>query len=401
MSYHRPFSLFFKIIMVLFIGVLYLHSVSIGSPKTPSFNELIKEARLAKDAGNYEEAIALLKRAHKIKATPVLINNIGKMYSKLGRYKEAVDAYRIVTDDPNASQEVRTLDEQRIGKLEPKLSKAWGRVEGDIPWTAVWVGGQFCPLEGQVEVPVRPGTRWVELKAKGGHRIRLRQLDLPMGRRTSIKATTFQNAESMATLRFEDLDPRPVELQVNGLNIESPSTGLNRLDLPAGTHVLRLMNPAGRWVQLKTTLRAAQEALVSKLLPSDWKERKSAYGTAPVPGVYRTTQILAAGLGATLITSGLYLFYDVEQSRAYVLDETQSPSMTMKEADERWRTLNNRATLGGILTGIGSAVVIGAGTWWWLGRSKGQAPATTARFRVFAPWCDQGGCGLEVGGAFE
>ncbi len=114
----------------------------------------------------------------------------------------------------------------------------------------------------------------------------------------------------------------------------------------------------------------------------------------------RTTQIAAVGLGATLITSGIYLFHDVGEERAYILDEKYTPNITMRDAEARWRSLNNRATLGGVLTGLGSALVVGVGAWWYLDRPSSKGPAKVAGTQVFAPWCDDAGCGLELGGAF-
>jgi len=394
----------FKLGLLLSIGtfcVTSLLSTAAAAPEqAKGFDALITQARQAKDAGLFERAITILKQAYAIRPAPTLLNNIGKMYSKLGRYKEAVKSYQLVVDDPDAPQQVRALDEQRIAKLEPKLSKAWVRVDGEVPWSNIWVNGQFCPTEGAAEIPVSPGTRWLEYQHRGGHGITLGRQNFPMGRRTTISRTHLDRNKPTATLLLGQIAPRPVDIEVDGLKVQSAASRLQTIELPAGNYTLRLMKPDGRWIQLKTQLQPGQETNVKTILPATWSSSAAAISSGPNRTLIRTTQVAAIGLGATLVTSGLYLFHDVDESREYILDETQNPNMTMRDADARWRTLNNRATLGGILTGLGGALVVGVGAWWWLDRPNVVASPGVARTRVVAPWCQETGCGLEIGGAF-
>ena len=141
-------------------------------------------------AGDDERAEALLREAYGQQALPVIMNNLGKLLEEQGRYLEALEAYRKVTDDPDADAQLRALDRARVGALEPKAIKGWVRVPAAAAWSWGRVAGALIPFDDALDVGIPPGARLVEIMpGAGGGILRLTVMRFPRGRRVVIDPT--------------------------------------------------------------------------------------------------------------------------------------------------------------------------------------------------------------------
>ena len=70
--------------------------------------EIMADAVKARDAGDLDRTVEFLREAYAVKPAPEILNNMGKILEQLGRYREAVDAYQKVADDPKADAQLRS-----------------------------------------------------------------------------------------------------------------------------------------------------------------------------------------------------------------------------------------------------------------------------------------------------
>src|SRR5262245_25324589 len=106
------------------IRVFWASLLTAGAAAPDEFQVLIDRASDARAAGDLDRALLLLERARAMKSLPELDNNIGRTLQDLGRYREAVEAYRRVVEDPRSGEVLRTLDDNRIRDLKPKIDRA-------------------------------------------------------------------------------------------------------------------------------------------------------------------------------------------------------------------------------------------------------------------------------------
>ena len=95
------------------------------------FEELLRRAAEARDAGDRPETLSLLRQAYELRPLPEISNNIGRTLEELGRYDEAAAAYRRVVEDPSAEPALIELDRRRLRALAPKLGRGWLLVQRD------------------------------------------------------------------------------------------------------------------------------------------------------------------------------------------------------------------------------------------------------------------------------
>src|SRR5688500_11453877 len=112
--------------MLRAIGLLALLA---HAPSTEDVAALAAEAVRAREAGDLARTLELLERAKSIAPHFKIEHNIGAVLQDLGRYRDAAESYRRVLDDPAAPLEVKTIDRERLAKLEPKLDRAWLMLE--------------------------------------------------------------------------------------------------------------------------------------------------------------------------------------------------------------------------------------------------------------------------------
>jgi tetratricopeptide (TPR) repeat protein len=108
--------------------------------------ELFELGDSAFQDGRYEDALGYFQRAHELSGRPELVFNIGSSLERLGRTREAIDAYeRFLRERPDAGN--RTLVEDKIAVLEQSLSRSEEPVTDDDggglgiwPWVTLGAG---------------------------------------------------------------------------------------------------------------------------------------------------------------------------------------------------------------------------------------------------------------------
>jgi hypothetical protein len=384
----------FMTLIASLVAVLGL-TMPVIAEETPSFRSLVEAAKDARAKGDLDAALNALKAAYQLKPQPVLLNNMGKLHEQRGEYDLAVALYTQVTNDPKATTELRMLDQARLAALEPKLSRAWVQIAPQDRWTDVRVEHTFCPSGGAAEVAITPGERRVELFNKERRESRLLSIELQAGRRTVIEVDALLAERPYSTIILAGLSPVPASVNLDDYILDSPTSQIDRILVPPGQHLTRLMTPDGKWIDIETTSPPGTITSLAQEAGASWVKLNT--NVTPSSNAGRSAQgpkLLTAGLGATLVGSGLFLYFDVEEGRNRLLDESQSPNITVRDASYRWESLNTRATVGGVLTGLGSAVVVGSALWWWY---DDYTLKTAARL-IPLPWCDGEQCGLGVGG---
>ena len=331
--------------------------------------KLVTDAEAARAAGDDERAEALLREAYGQQALPVIMNNLGKLLEEQGRYLEALEAYRKVTDDPDADAQLRALDRARVGALEPKAIKGWVRVPAAAAWSWGRVAGALIPFDDALDVGIPPGARLVEIMpGAGGGILRLTVMRFPRGRRVVIDPTWTDRPSGAVTLG--DLVPPPSRVGLDGYPVTGYGPGVERLIVDPGPHEVRLESPNGKQIRVTATVAAGQVVDLGGLAKAPWSAihpaRAPAAASTLSPELARLLRGVTLGVGAMLAGTGLYLTHDVEQSKQYILDADRSPDLTMRDAADQWELLNTRSMVGGTLTGLGSALVMGGVVWWWL-----------------------------------
>ncbi len=73
------------------------------------------------DQGNYERAIAEFEKAREAKPLPAFDYNVARAYDRLGRWREALDAYRRYIAGSPSAPDVPTV-QARVHELERRVS---------------------------------------------------------------------------------------------------------------------------------------------------------------------------------------------------------------------------------------------------------------------------------------
>ena len=235
-----------------------------------SFETLISEAKQARKNNEPERAAEYLRRAYRVKPMPVLLNNLGKVYEELGWYSEAYEAYTRVTDDPNAPNELRTLDETRVAKLAPKLGQAWIRCPRDLGWSALWVDGEPYPLESGVEVAVDPGFTQFEIQRETSKSVLLRLVKTSAGRRFEVSPTLGTASVEHGRINLRGIKGLVLRITIDGYEIKARASMIKDIKVPGGEHLLqielanerpqsfRVFVPSGGSIKLRDYLKSDQ-----------------------------------------------------------------------------------------------------------------------------------------------
>jgi len=347
------------------LGILLLSAALIKTtppPKPRSFQALMNDAIAAREAGELKRTVALLRQAYKLKQDPAIQNNLGKVLTELGRYKEAVVAYRMVADDPQADPNLRALDAGRLAALTPKLERAWVMIK-KRPYDAVVLIDGAQPENEAEEIGLTGAVHTFEFRELGGADSVLRWWKLPMGMRVNVEEDLRTAKANDATLLLADVHPRLTALELNGYRIETWPRTTDSVRVKAGKYTIKAVFLTGDQVTLNAELEPGERAELADVL-TRVKRKEVDVNTGAGPWGYIT-----AGAGLALTGVGIYMLTSALADRDE-LETATTPGadgfvrgISYTDARQQLDDAGSNATIGIALTGIGGAAVISGITW--------------------------------------
>lgn len=132
--------------------------------------ERFAEVRRLEDAGEWNEALALLQRVAAVKMTPQVRFHIALCMEHIGLFTQAMDQYGLALDDAQAAPAPEVTEEarahlDRLNRLTPTITVA---VAGARPSDEVLLDGRAIPTGSPpLSIRVDPGPHRVELVRDG------------------------------------------------------------------------------------------------------------------------------------------------------------------------------------------------------------------------------------------
>jgi len=332
-----------------------------------SYEELVGAALDAREKKDYTTVLSYLKRAHALRPSPTLKNNLGRVLEVLGRYKEAHDIYKVVANDERAPGDLRALDAARASDLRDRLSKVWVVYKGT---STLYIDGKRY-TKGEQSLAV--GPHYYEYTVAGTNSVVLRRYDFAAGRRTRLKDERGGKSDGAVALAGSGV----TSLAIDGYTLRSPLKGVKRVYLQTGRHTIAVARGSRRG-KATVTLKAGDFAASEIVTSAD-----PVVVPPPIvkPGLTASawSQIAMGGVGVALVGVGTWMTLDA----AGIRDDVENPQLdsrgvavgiTHSEAFEKQDDADSKATTGTILLGVGGAAAVTA-LIWWLADSAGDAPA--------------------------
>ncbi len=338
-----------------------------------SFDKIVKEAKAARQAGDLERAAKLVEEAYKRKPLPVLLNNLGKVYEELGRYKKAIDCYQKVADDPKADSSLRALDTARIGALTPRLASAWVRGPAESDWERIVVSGEVIAVQGEEEIAVPVGKQPVLIQTRA-NTVHLVHLEFIRGRRTSVGPKTVSGASDLATIDLTGISPRPQSIFIDGRRLDVELDGVEWLRIEPGSYQLRVESGPGVVKAVELTVQASQTVALRTRLSTHRVHGESGMVTRSAPsGGLRLGPLISVGASLVLVGVGGYLLNDASRLRGQVADSVEqhtnftggSLAFSQEQTYAMQDDADRKALLGSVLS-ITGTIALGTCIVWWI-----------------------------------
>jgi hypothetical protein len=359
----------------LWILVLLLMSGSHGfaaSTQQQTFDDLIKAATVARDAKQYSRTLNLLKKAYDLKPLPTLLNNMGRIYELLGRYREAMKAYDKVANDPNADVNLRAIDAARSSKLQGKLGKAYLRISDVQKGARVFINGDKA-IHIDTEMVVKPGKTVIIMRAVGAKASVLTTVLCPIDRRTDV---TFAQLIGPGTRGSLLLPPKPfAQLSIDGMVIPAMMIRPNRILLPAGRHLLEIVVDKKAPLRFTVVVESGVSHDIRDHVRGSLLARKNIGMKTPNKGKNSVGPYITVATGGLMAAvGGVFLFLaDVDRVRVDAAATDANgvvTGLTLSEARELESRANTRSTIGGTMVGIGGSAVISGVVWFLIDRAR-------------------------------
>ena len=341
---------------------------------TDELAPLIQRAIAQRNEGDLEGSLSTLRRAYRLKPLPVLLNNIATILEQLGRYAEAADALRRVIEDDGASDKLRRLDRQRLGRLAPKLARAWLALDVRPHGASVVVGG--APWAGSAEIGLDAGRRAIELVAPRSDELVLRFVDLRAGLRTKVTENLSAPKLDDVWLFLPQKKGQIATLSVDGHPVTADPDDLRSIRLRAGSYRITATDPTGATQTASVTIEAGQ----SRWFLSPGIAVDPSFATAPPSAGAGFGTYAGITGGAVLVAVGAGLVVWAESDRSTVLDAPRDDQgvitgITQVEAMDLETRANRSAIAGVAAIAIGCAALAATLLWSLADGPGGDAPA--------------------------
>ena len=369
-------------------------SAHASSVSNASFNALIRKAVKARKKGDLERASEFLRQAIALNSMPELLNNLGMVYAELGRYSDAVDMYQKVVEHPEAKDDLKRLDKERITLLEPKLTRGWIVLETKHKSLQVFIDRAVQDWKRGAELEAPPGRCVLQVTSDDGSRTQLGFLDLPAGRRTTVNLDLQHRPRRMGRALWNPEEIPAKYIRVDDYTLAGDVTILSGIHLQPGAYSIRFGQ------RDKKSITQAMDSRAGEAFDLSVSVRAAPMGADPIedsiaPQGLPVLPMAAVGMGIALSGVGGALLYGAQTDRDRVSDaEGADGVMTipMAEAVELQSSANDKASTGAILVGLGVAATITGLAWWW---TTGQEPSEDQAF-----WLSPAPDGLAIGGRF-
>ena len=264
------------------VAGLVLSAAGMSPAAARSFPEVMREAIAAKEAGDLERTLALLREAHAIDPQPAVLNNIAKTLEDLGRYAEAADAYRTVVDDESAGDRLRALDRTRLDTVLSKARQCWLLVSNERDAAKVLVDGS-PPSVG--ESPMGEQAHFFEMRAPSRPEVALMIRKLPVGRRVGIGQVLATSLATQGRLHIGSMAPAPKSLRIDGYRLRAPVGEVHVVFVEPGKRYVEVELAEGAWLRAELELTAGREIDLLELIdaqpslgPSAWSVLSTSAG---------------------------------------------------------------------------------------------------------------------------
>lgn len=334
-----------------------------GAP-ADDFRVLVDGAAADRRAGDLDGALDKLERAHRLRASPALLNNIGVLLQELGRYRAAAAVFRAVVADPKADRGVVERDRKRLTELEPKLERAWVVRKRNDRVGAVVVCG--VPVSDR-EVAVPAGTCVVEAYAADGSSASVSTIALEVGRRHVVSPWLNPPVRSSkhGAVVLGMTKPQSIVVDGHALSRTLPS-GRVWLNLAPGDHLVVVMSSAPKMYRAKVVAGGIAE-MTPVVLDA------TAVRTAPMPAPPPTPAaegsalpwiLGGSGLAAGITAAVLFGVASGRHNRVYTAERDNTGAivgLTQTEADDIERSARTLDAVA-LTTGITAAACLVSAT---------------------------------------
>ena len=397
------------------VAVLLVVCLAFAVPaEARPMDTIIAEAVQAREAGDLERVVVLLKEALAVRPAPEILNNLGRIYEELGQYADAYAAYRQVVDDAGAPGQLRSLDAGRMAALRPKVAKAWLAVSVVPDGARVHVDGRRPTRDAEGEIGLDAGPHLVQVTAPDGKTARAVLGEWPAGRRTTLRLDAQTVYPGDGELRL-DAAAASHALSIDGLAVGGDLDGLSGLRLPAGTYGLSGHHADGRRWSASVTVAAGEVVRLADQVPGagapssmatggsaggDSAQQLAATGSvedgSPI-GAYAALGlgVSLAGVGGWLLSSASSNRADLEARLGQQDGEGHVVGVDESEAEKINADANQQEQWGTIALAAGLTAIAGGLTWWSMADAAPSAPGARAAVTV-SPW----GAGVVVQGRF-
>lgn len=362
-----------------------------------SFDELLRQANAARQAGQFERAVELLQAAHTMHPSPELLNNIGLMLEKAGRYRDAADAYRRVAEDASADPNLRALDAGRLATLQPRLGMAWVKATLVPTATVLRVDGRPPNAPPGQSFSVDGGDHLFELTLPGGSEVVLLRRTFPLDRLTSLDVTA-QTTQGFGRVTLGGLGAPASSIVIDGYRIASPLDRLQSIRLAPGRYAVRIERLGAPALEQRVVVAAGRSF---EPRPTAVKAKAPALpdvdAVDPGPAVSPAAWILL-GVGVAVAAGGGILYalgqQDLDEVSGAARDaQGRITGMTYTQASEQVDNGRRKKDIGlGMLIG-GGAVAVGGSVWALVQAARGPSERESVQVGV-------GAGGVVVSGSF-
>lgn|GEM_PF-3363045 len=331
-----------------------------------AFDALVEEARVAREEGRLDDALAALRHAYALSHSPAVLNNVGVLLEELGRYDEALAAARELADHPELPSDRRPGVDARVAALEDKAGAAWLRLRLD-PGATATVLHEVVP--GDRELRREPGRARVTVRDPGRAVAVQTDVRLIRGRRLDLDLTEAACRERLGAYDVADLGGPALQMGRARWSLAGPDA-VRRIYVDPGDH--RLSLPGGG----ERTLSVAGGEVLA-LVPG-----------APDAGSY-IPYLLVGGAGLVSAGVGAGLLVDAGAQRddlRAALGSEPVDGLGREAALARERDADDQATSGAVLVGAGAVAITAALVWWAVSDEtptiavRGTSAAWTVRF---------------------
>lgn len=327
--------------------------------------------------------------------------------TRMSRAAEKLTAALAQHDDPALVWDLANVEKlrrrhARAFELLARLVATWPEYE-KVPKAQLYLRdlSELMRLAPEVRIETEPSGAEVTLKNKDrslkAGPTPVRDLYAPIGQYDLCiqlagylpveEAVDVKEGKALAIKRALVSESRAGTLEIRvappGLRVELDGRALGTSPLqrsirvPAGEHVLRVVDTAGASQDRRTTLRAGQTIS----LAIDAPEANSRVGPWIVIGAGGAAAV-AGGvlLGLAVGKSGDADDAERDSNRAFDAGDVATGNRQGKASVDLSNDAQTYGTAGYVVGGIGLAAV-GAGLWWWLsGRDTAEAPAESTTF---------------------